>query len=425
MSFLPFSARALAALPSERGVSNEDGRMRIAFVASAVPRRCGIATFTSDLMAAVKSADPSLRIVQAAIDEPSAVRAYGPDVRWRIRQEDWRTYRDAAIAINASSVDVVNVQHEFGLYGLWHDGTYDDHLKVFLEHLEKPVVTTLHTVPPQPEPWMRDAVRVASDRSDVLVVMAHTAARLLADVYGVTKEPAVIEHGMPAIEPRGRRRLKRQLGVEGRQIVSTFGLVDPRKGLEYVIEAMPQVIAAHPNALYLIVGQTHPELLKKDGEAYRNSLVATAERVGVSDHVKFVNEYLTQRQIVDYLLATDVYVTPYLDPNQITSGTLAYALGAGKAIVSTPYLHAREVLDDGRGVLVPFRDAHAIADAVTRILGDPERKQELERRAYEYGKEMAWPAIGRRVLALMRDVLEARGMEVDETGSMRSHAHIA
>ena len=422
MSFLPFEARALAVPPFEQGVIDEDRRMRVAFVASAVPRRCGIATFTNDLIAAVKSADPSLRVVQAAIDEPNAARAYGPDVRWRIRQEDWRTYRDAALAINASSVDIVNVQHEFGLYGLWHDGTYDDHLKVFLEHLEKPVVTTLHTVPPQPEPWMRDAVRVASERSDVLVVMAHTAARLLADVYGVTKEPAVIEHGMPAIEPRGRHRLKRQLGVEGRQIISTFGLVDPRKGLEFVIEAMPRIVAEYPNALYLIVGQTHPELLKKDGEAYRNALVAAADRVGVTDQVKFVNEYLTQRQIVDYLLATDVYVTPYLDPNQITSGTLAYALGAGKAIVSTPYLHAREVLDDGRGVLVPFRDARATGDAVTRILGDPGLKQQLERRSYEYGKDMAWPAIGRRVLALMRDVLEARAMELDEPAGAR-HAH--
>jgi glycosyltransferase involved in cell wall biosynthesis len=238
--------------------------------------------------------------------------------------------------------------------------------------------------------------------------MAQTAARLLKDVYGITKEPVVIEHGMPAIEPRGRHRLKKQLGVEDRQIVSTFGLVDPRKGLEYVIEALPAIVAAYPSALYLIVGQTHPELLRKQGEAYRNSLVETAKRVGIAGHVKFVNEYLTQRQVVDYLLASDVYVTPYLDPNQITSGTLAYALGAGKAIVSTPYLHAREVLSEGRGILVPFRDAGAIAEAVTGILANPGAKQRLEARAYEYGKEMAWPAIGRRVLALMRDVLDAR-----------------
>jgi glycosyltransferase involved in cell wall biosynthesis len=406
-----------AAQPAgERTLSAEHGPMRIAFVASAVPRRCGIATFTGDLLAAVKAADPAVRTLQAAIDEPSAARAYGPEVRWRIRQEDWRTYRDAALAINATNVDVVNVQHEFGLYGLWHDGTYDDHLKVFLEHLQKPVVVTLHTVPPQPEPWALDALRSASERSDVLVVMAHTAARLLRDVYGIAKEPAVIEHGMPAIEPRGRHRLKKQLGVQDRQIVSTFGLVDPRKGLEYVIEAMSRIVERNPSALYLIVGQTHPELLKKEGETYRNSLVQIAQRLGVSDRVKFVNEYLTQRQIVDYLLATDVYVTPYLDPNQITSGTLAYALGAGKAIVSTPYLHAREVLDNGRGILVPFRDADAIATAVNGILADPAAKQRFEQRSYEYGKEMAWPAIGRRVLALMRDVLDARATANEGSG---------
>ncbi|HKW77592.1 MAG TPA: glycosyltransferase [Candidatus Limnocylindria bacterium] len=382
--------------------------MRIAFVASAIPRRCGIATFTADLMAAVKAADPTVRSLQVAIDEPDAARAYGPDVRWRIRQEDWHTYRDAALALSAASIDVVNVQHEFGLYGVWHDGTYDDHLATFLEHLSKPAVTTLHTVPPRPEPWAREAIRNASERSDVIVVMARTAAQLLGDVYGIAKEPVVIEHGMPAIEPRGRRRLKTQLGMPDRQIVSTFGLVDPRKGLEYAIEAMPRIVAANPAALYLIVGQTHPELLRTQGEAYRNSLVDIVRRLGMSGHVKFVNQYLTQREIVDYLLATDVYVTPYLDPNQITSGTLAYALGAGKAIVSTPYLHAREVLSEGRGILVRFRDHDEIADAVNAILGDPVRKARLEASAYAYGKEMAWPAIGRRVLAVMRDVLDAR-----------------
>jgi glycosyltransferase involved in cell wall biosynthesis len=227
-------------------------------------------------------------------------------------------------------------------------------------------------------------------------------------VYGITRPPVVIEHGMPAIEPRGRHRLKRQLGVEERPIVSTFGLVDPRKGLEYVIEAMPEVVARNPKALYLVVGQTHPELQKREGETYRNSLIASAARLGMGDHVKFVNQYLTQREVVDYLLATDVYVTPYLDPNQITSGTLAYALGAGKAIVSTPYLHAEEVLGGGRGILVPFRDAAAIATAVNSILGDPQCKRELETRAYAYGRQMAWPAIGERVLAVMRDVLDHR-----------------
>jgi glycosyltransferase involved in cell wall biosynthesis len=376
--------------------------MRVAFISSAVPRRCGIATFTADIMAAVKAADPTVRCSVVAIDEPNIARAYGPEVKARIKQREPETYRAAATLINESNVDVVNIQHEFGLYGVWKDGVYEDHLRPFLLELRKPAVTTLHSVIPDPSPSLREAVRTIAEHSDELVVMAHTAARLLKSDYGITKTPVVIPHGMPAIEPRGRHTLKRQLGMTDRTIVSTFGLVDPRKGLEYVIGAMPSIVAEHPNALYLIVGQTHPELLKQQGETYRNTLEQAVEELGMSDHIAFVNEYLTQRAIVDYLLATDVYVTPYLDPNQITSGTLAYALGAGKAIVSTPYLHAVEAMADGRGILVPFRDSVAIAESVRRILGDPALKVGLEARAYAYGRETAWPAVGRRVLGLMQ-----------------------
>lgn len=388
--------------------------MRIAFVSSAVPRRCGIATFTSDLAAGVRMADPTVRIASAAIDEPFAARAYGPDVTWRIAQQDPASYAAAARSITRSTVDVVNLQHEFGLYGVWHEGEYDDHLRVFLDACAKPVVTTLHTVPPVPEPWALKAIRDAADRSAAIVVMSATGAQLLREVYGISKRPVVIEHGMPVIQPRGRRRLKRALGMEDRSVISTFGLVDPRKGLEYVVEAMPRILAAHPRALYLVIGQTHPELLKRDGESYRNSLIDAARRAGVTEHLRFVNEYLTQAEIVEYLLASDVYVTPYLDPGQITSGTLAYALGAGKAIVSTPYLHAREVLAGEAGVIVPFRDAAAIAAAVAGILQDPLQKQRLEERAYAYGKRTTWPAIGAQVLALMRHVGAPRDESLPE-----------
>ena len=382
--------------------------MRVAFVSSAVPRRCGIATFTSDLAAGVRMADPTVRIQFAAIDEPFAARTYGSTVAWRIAQEDPASYAAAARAISRSSVDVVNLQHEFGLYGVWQDGRYDDHLRVFLDACTKPTVTTFHTVPPIPEPWMLAAVRDAADRSAAIVVMSATGARLLREVYGVSKVPVVIEHGMPVIEPRGRRRLKRALAMEDRSVISTFGLVDPRKGLEHVVEAMPGILAKDPRALYLVIGQTHPELQKRQGESYRNSLIETARRVGVTGSLRFVNEYLTQGEIVEYLLASDVYVTPYLDPAQITSGTLAYALGAGKAIVSTPYLHASEVLADGRGIVVPFRDPAAIAAAVGGILKDPVRKRALEERAYAYGRATTWPAIGAQVLTLMRHVVASR-----------------
>jgi len=382
--------------------------MRVAFVSSAVPRRCGIATFTADLAAGVRMADPAVRIQFAAIDEPFAARTYGSTVAWRIAQEDPASYAAAARAISRSSVDVVNLQHEFGLYGVWQDGRYDDHLRVFLDACTKPTVTTFHTVPPTPEPWMLAAVRDAADRSAAIVVMSATGARLLREVYGVSKVPVVIEHGMPVIEPRGRRRLKRALAMEDRSVISTFGLVDPRKGLEHVVEAMPGILAKDPRALYLVIGQTHPELQKRQGESYRNSLIETARRVGVTGSLRFVNEYLTQGEIVEYLLASDVYVTPYLDPAQITSGTLAYALGAGKAIVSTPYLHASEVLADGRGIVVPFRDPAAIAAAVGGILKDPVRKRALEERAYAYGRATTWPAIGAQVLTLMRHVVASR-----------------
>ena len=380
--------------------------MRVAFLSTSVPRRCGIATFTADIMAAVKAADPTVRCSVVAIDEPNVARAYGPEVKGRVRQREPETYRAAATLINRSNIDVVNIQHEFGLYGVWKDGVYEDHLRPFLLELRTPAMTTLHSVIPDPSPSMREAVRTIAEHSDELVVMAHTAARLLKSDYGVTKTPIVIPHGMPAIEPHGRHALKRRLGMRERTILSTFGLVDPRKGLEYVIGAMPSIVAEHPDALYLIVGQTHPELLKQQGETYRNTLALAVDELGMSDHIAFVNEYLTQREIVDYLLATDVYVTPYLDPNQITSGTLAYALGAGKAIVSTPYLHAIEALADGRGLVVPFRDSVAISASVRRILGDPALKIGLEARAYAYGRETAWPAVGRRVLGLMQHMVD-------------------
>lgn len=379
--------------------------MQIAFVSTSVPRRCGIATFTADLKAAVQAADPGTRSVQAAIDEPVTVRAYGPDVRWRIRQGDAGSYRAAAAAINASGADVVNLQHEFGLYGRWHDGIFTDDLRPFLEELRLPLVTTLHSLPPEPSSSMREAVRTVAARSDAVVVMAQLAARSLAERYGVAKPPVVIPHGMPEIQPRGRHRLKKQLGIEGRAVITTFGLVDPRKGLQHVIAAMPAIAARHPSAMYLVVGQTHPELLRSAGEAYRNELLAQVERLDLAGHVAFVNEYLTQRQIVDHLLASDVYVTPYLDPDQITSGTLAYALGAGKAIVSTRYLHAIEALADGRGILVDFASPGQIAEAVGGILDDPERKRRLEERAYAYGREAAWPQVGRRFVDLMREVV--------------------
>lgn len=353
-------------------------------------------------MAAVQAADPNVTCRVAAIDESNEVRPYGAEVRWRIRQGDPSSYRVAAERINRSSADIVNVQHEFGLYGTWTDGVYDDHLRTFLQALHKPVITTLHTVPPEPTKSMREAIRSTVELSDAVVVMADAAVRQLAGPYGIGTIPVVIPHGMPAIQPNGRVRMKEKLGVPGRTIISTFGLVDPRKGIEFMIEAMPAIVAAHPEALYFIAGQTHPELRRTDGERYRNQLTQTVKRLQLDNHVSFIDEYMAQRDIIVLLRASDIYVTPYLDPQQITSGTLAYALGAGKAIISTPYVHAREALADGRGLLVPFRDASALAVAVNSVIDHPERKQELELASYSYAKDMSWPRTGEHWLALMR-----------------------
>jgi glycosyltransferase involved in cell wall biosynthesis len=376
--------------------------LSVAFVATCPPRQCGIATFSRDLEQALLAADASTRIAWAAINEATSIHPYGPEVHWRIRQGDPQSYRAAAEQINRAAIEVVSLQHEFGLYGTWGD-PFVDHLAGFLDALDKPLVTTLHSVLPEPSPSVRAAVRRLARRSTRVVVMAERARSLLVDAYGIALDAVrVVPHGVPPIEPRGRTRMKDQLGLTGRTIITTFGLVDPRKGLEYMIEAMPAVRAQHPDALYLIVGKTHPELVRRDGEAYRHRLLRLIQDRGLEQHIEFVDEYLTQPQIVDYLVASDVYVTPYLDPLQITSGTLAYALGAGKAIISTPYLHAAEVLAGGRGLLVDFASADGLAQSTLRILGNADLKDRLERNAYAYGRETAWPRVGQRMLAMLR-----------------------
>jgi glycosyltransferase involved in cell wall biosynthesis len=373
-------------------------------VATCPPRQCGIATFTSDLARWILATDAAATVSWAAIDQRPPTHEYGPEVRWRIEQGNPASYRAAAEELNASNVDVVAIQHEFGLYGAWNDG-FADHLEPFLEVLRKPVVTTLHTVLPEPHPSHRRALQRIGHRSAAVLAMAETARRLLVQEYGLQESRIrVIPHGVPPMPPSDRDRAKAKLGLEGRRVVATFGLVDPRKGLEYAIRAMQAVAERHPEALYLILGRTHPEFVRASGESYREELTVLVESLGLSEHVRFIDRYLAQDDIVDYLRATDVYVTPYLDPQQITSGTLAYALGAGRAIVSTPYLHAAEVLAERRGILVDFKSAQALAEGVNRVLGDWGLRRELERNAYDYGRHTFWPIVARRTLNLYREV---------------------
>jgi len=376
-------------------------------------------------MHAIEEVDPTVTCYVAAIDEPSTLRAYKSNVRWRIRQDRENSFRQAAREINESNVDIVIVQHEFGLYGIWVDekasdgsihSVYYDYLWSFLLEIKKPVITTLHTVLPEPSASIREAVRSIAQFSDELVVMSNTAVSILEDVYGVEKNIRVIPHGTPVIDPSGRHTFKAKMGLKDRTLISTFGLVDPRKGLEYMVEAMPDILRDHPDALYLIAGQTHPDLLRAQGEAYRNELRDLIRRLGIDEHVSFIDNYMTLREIIELLLASDVYVTPYLDPNQITSGTLSYALSAGKAIISTRYLHAIEALADGRGILVDFRNSEELSAAVNSILDDPAFKSRLEHDTYVYGRETTWPKSGRAFLDLAEEHVRSPGTRRRITG---------
>lgn len=389
------------------GIARRAPDLHVAVVSTHAPRQCGIATFSSDLATAIGDSDPGIRIAWAAIHEEQAADNRHPSVRWHVQQGMPHTYADLADSLNQSEIDVVSVQHEFGLYGFWGD-TFEDHLAPFLDRLEKPLVTTFHSVVPAPSPTVLAAVRRAGQRSQAVIVMAERAKQILETEYGLDSARVhVILHGVPPVVETSRRAMKQRLGLSERRVVSTFGLVDPRKGLEFMIEAMVAVVGGHPDALYVILGKTHPELIRREGEGYRAGLRDLVRAHGLEDHVMFVDEYLDQSTLVDYLVASDVYVTPYLDPNQITSGTLSYALGAGKAIVSTPYAHATEALAEDRGLLVAFRSAAGLADAVSRILDSEPLQRTLERNAGRYGSQMAWAVVGARVSDLYRSVADS------------------
>jgi len=392
----------------------QDSKMRVAFVSSYPPRECGLATFTQDLVQATKAASSDIDVKIVAINEAGGLHRYPSEVVHRIDQGRPETYVEAARFLSRQPFDVVVVQHEFGRFGVWDEYLRRDDLAPFLDELSKPVVTTLHTILPSPHPTVKAATLNAINKSQAVMVMAKIGAIMLSEEYNAPSQKIVyIPHGMPEIQPSGRRRLKAELGIKERTIISTFGLLSPGKGLEYAIQAVARIVEKHPDVLYLIVGQTHPDLLRYEGEAYRNRLQRTVDELGLNDHVAFVNHYLDKKEIVEYLLASDVYVTPYLNRNQITSGTLTYALGAGKAIVSTPYIHATEVLAEHRGIIAEFRSSESLANSINFILDSPAEQDSLEKNAYRYGKQMAWPLVGRDFATLLRRVVAGQPVTYD------------
>ncbi|GMV91384.1 MAG: hypothetical protein AMXMBFR82_11620 [Candidatus Hydrogenedentota bacterium] len=369
--------------------------MRIAFLGNYVPRLCGIATFTHDLCEAVAGAVPAAQCYAGAVNDRVDGYEYPSRVRFELLEKDLDSYRRAADFLNFNNADVLCVQHEFGIYG----GPAGSHVLALLKEVRMPVVTTLHTVLREPNAAQRTVMNELVQRSDRVVVMAQKGAEILRDTYAVPDTKLdIIHHGIPDVPFADSRSFKEQFGVEGRIVLLTFGLLGPGKGIEYVIEALPEIVQAHPNVVYLVLGATHPNLLAREGERYRLSLERLAEERGVKEHLIFHNRFVSLDDLTEFIGATDIYITPYLNEGQITSGTLAYVFGAGKAVVSTPYWHAQELLAEGRGILVPFRDPPAIAAGVCEFLNRPDLLESTREEAYRRGREMIWSAVAQRYL---------------------------
>ncbi|MDR7482906.1 MAG: glycosyltransferase family 4 protein [Armatimonadota bacterium] len=378
---------------------------RVAIVGTYLPRQCGIATFSASLYHALAEAAPDVSWLVLPVNDRPAGYPYGFPVRFEIAEGDIAAYRRAADFLNSTGVDLVCLQHEYGIFG----GIAGSHVVALLRDLRMPVVTTLHTVLRAPDPAQRRVLDELAARSDRLVVMTRRGAEFLREIYGVAAEKIeVIPHGIPDVPFVDPNFYKDQFGVEGRQVLLTFGLLSAHKGIEVVIDALPAILARHPHVVYVVLGATHPHVLRREGESYRLALLRRAQALGVDPHVLFHNRFVTEQELVEWIGATDLYLTPYRSVEQITSGTLAYAVGAGKAVISTPYWHAEELLADGRGVLVPFGDADALARAVVDLLDNESERHAMRKRAYLLGREMTWPVVARRYLALFERVRAER-----------------
>jgi len=380
----------------------EEGSIRrIAVLGNHLPRQCGIATFTTDLSEAIAAVEPELDCLVLALNDGIHRHAYPGRVRFELTDNDLSAYTRAADFLNVNAIDVLCVQHEYGIFG----GKAGGHLLTLLRQLRMPIITTLHTILATPNLQQRRVLDEIIALSDRLVVMTPGGAQLLRDVHGVDEEMIdVIPHGIPNVPFAGS---KNRLGVEGRPLILTFGLLSPDKGIEYVIDALPTILSYYPDAVYIVLGATHPHIIEHHGETYRLMLEDRAKRLGVDGSVIFHNRFVSPSELSEFLAAADIYITPYLNPEQITSGTLAYALGAGKAVISTPYAYAQELLAEERGILVPFKDASAIASEIVGLLDDPEKRLLMRRRAAAHGRAMLWPAVARSYL----DTFERARME--------------
>ena len=360
---------------------------RIAVIGNHLPRQCGIATFTTDLCDAIAAEYWAVEVLVAAVNDSQSGYTYPARVRFQIIQDDLLSYQAAAGFLNSGNVDLVCLQHEYGIYG----GKAGSYVLELLKHLKMPVLTTLHTVLREPDLNQRIVMQQIAALSDRLIVMSEYSSRILQNIFGVPAEKIdLIPHGIPDLPFTEPDDYKKLFSCHGKTVLLTFGLLSPNKGFESVIRAMPRILARHRDVVYMIAGATHPHVRAREGDRYRDQLQALAREVGVEREVVFHNRFVSPEEMAALVGAADIYITPYRYEAQAVSGTLAYAMGAGKAIISTPYWHAAELLNDGRGTLVPFEAPDAIAAAAIELLDNAAARHAMRKRAYDYGRQMVW-----------------------------------
>ncbi len=378
----------------EHGPSNSTIN-RIGFIGNYLPRQCGIATFTTDLCEAIAAEYSGTTCIALPVNDIETGYAYPARVRFELTEKDIDSYRRAADFLNTNNVDLLCLQHEYGIFG----GRAGSHILALLRESRMPVVTTLHTILRDPEPDQQRVLEEVAALSDRLVVMSKRGAEFLQEIYHVLPEKIdLIPHGIPDVPFVDPSFHKDLFGVEGKIVLLSFGLLSADKGIENVIAALPAILARYPNVVYIILGATHPHVLRHDGETYRLSLQWMAQEKGVEGQVIFYNRFVSLEELVNFIGASDIYITPYLNQAQIVSGTLAYTLGAGKAVISTPYWYAEEMLAEERGALVPFRDPAALAEQVIDLLDNEAKRHGMRKRAYLFGREMVWPQVARRYM---------------------------
>ena len=381
------------------------GVKHLALIGNFLPRLCGIATFTTDTFTALRHRFPDMQVDVYAMDDHPGRYVYPSEVTGAIAQDDLTAYLDTARMIDASGAEAIWVQHEYGIFG----GSAGEYLLSLLDRMTLPVIVTLHTILEKPSADERRVMEGLLRRAAKIVVMADRGRDILRRVYGANpKQVVMIAHGVPDRALVDPATLKPRFGWQGRDVVLTFGLLAPNKGIETMIAALPAIVARHPDMLYVVLGATHPNLVAHEGEAYRDRLKALADTLGVGDNVSFIDSFVEHDELIDYLQAADIYATPYNNPAQITSGTLSYAVGVGKAVVSTPYVHATEILGDGHGVLVDFGDVAAFSREIDRLLSNARDRRRLEQRAYDRGRTMIWPALAEAAMVQIETMVAAK-----------------